>query len=157
MNMFGAELDNQLVLAFRESPAEQATAAENRRILMDALEALAAGDADAFWSIFSPDVVFHEAACLPYGGEHHGLAATQQAFGRMTQLFSQIRAEVEAVSAARDIALLYQTITFRVRATGATGSLPVTEMYRFRDGKVVEWRALYFDADMVAGALAGRA
>jgi ketosteroid isomerase-like protein len=157
MNMFGAELDNELVLAFRESPAEQATAAENRRILMDALEALAAGDADAFWSIFSSDVVFHEAACLPYGGEHRGLAATQQAFGQMTQLYSQMHAVIEAVSAARDIALLYQTISFRVRATGATGSLPVTEMYRFRDGKIVEWRALYFDADMVAGALAGRA
>jgi hypothetical protein len=31
--------------------------------------------------------------------------------------------------------------------------LPVAELFRFRDGKVVEWRALYFDACMVSKAI----
>ena len=56
---------------------------------------------------------------------------------------------------ARDIAVLYQTITFRVKENGNSGSLPVAEVFRFKGGKVVEWRALYFDSDMVAKALTG--
>ena len=151
--MFGEETVNEMILRYREAPEDEATAARNRRILMEALDALVAGDADAFWSIFDADVVFYEAPCLPYGGAHEGLEATQQAFTRMGQAYSHMRAEMEAVLAARDIAILYQTITFKVRANGETGSLPVCEMYRFRDGKVVEWRALYFDSNMVAQAL----
>jgi hypothetical protein len=30
------------------------------------------------------------------------------------------------------------------------------EMFRLRDGKVVEWRAFYFDSSMVAAALGAR-
>jgi len=61
----------------------------------------------------------------------------------------------ERFLAAEDIVILYQTISFRVRENGNTGSLPVAEMFRFRDGKVIEWRALYFDACMVARAING--
>lgn len=153
MSMFGDETANELILRYREAGEDVAAAAGNRRILMDALDALAAGDLDAFWSIFHPDVVFHEASRLPYGGAHQGLAATKAAFARMGQAYSRMRAEIEAVLAARDIAVLYQTITFQVKANGNTGSLPVAEMFRFRDAKVVEWRALYFDSGLVAEAL----
>jgi ketosteroid isomerase-like protein len=155
MSMFGDETADELILRYREPPQDEAIAARNRRTLMDALDALAAGNLDAFWSIFDADVVFHEAPCLPYGGVHQGLEATKQAFERMGRMYSSMRAELEAVLAARDIAILYQTITFKVRDNGNTGSLPVAEMYRFRDGKVVEWRALYFDSNMVAQALSG--
>lgn len=154
--MFGEETANALILRYREIPPDEATAARNRAALMRALDALEAGDLDGFWSVFDPDVVFHEAPCLPYGGAHRGLAATQQAFYRMGEAYSHMRAEIEAVLASQDMAILYQTIEFRVRATGAAGALPVTEMFRFRDGKVVEWRAFYFDSAMVAQALTGR-
>ena len=70
-------------------------------------------------------------------------------------MYSKMRNEIEAVLAARDIVVLYQTITFTVRSNGNTGSMPIAEMLRFRSGKVVEWRALYFDSNMVANALAG--
>jgi ketosteroid isomerase-like protein len=153
MNMFGQETTSEMILRYRDPPQDEAVAVSNRRTLMEAVDRLAAGDLDGFWSIFHPDVVFHEAACLPYGGAHRGLDATKQAFGRMGQAYSRMRAELEAVLASRDIAVLYQTITFQVRDTGKTGSLPVAEMFRFRDGKVVEWRALYFDSSQVAEAL----
>lgn len=153
MDMFGQETANELIVRYREAPQDEVIAANNRKTLMAALDALEAGNLDGFWSIFDDDVVFHEAPCLPYGGAHKGLEATKQAFSRMGQTFSRMRAELEAVLAARDIAILYQSITFEVRNNGNTGSLPVAEMFRFRDGKVVEWRALYFDSNMVAKAL----
>jgi hypothetical protein len=153
-NMFGPDMISELILHYRESP-DEAIATKNRATLMDALDALAVGNVDAFWSIFDEAVVFHEAPGLPYGGVHKGLAATKQAFVRMSQVYSHMRAELEAVLASREIAVLYQTIAFRVRENGNTGSLPVAELFRFRDGKVVEWRALYFDSNMVAKAING--
>ena len=152
-NIFSPDTANDLIMRYREKPEDQAIVARNRKTLTEALEALEAGNVDGFWSIFADDVVFYESSCLPYGGAHVGLEATKQAFGRMSQLYSSVRAEIEAVLAAGDIAIEYQTITLRVRDTGEAVSLPVSEMFRFRDGKVVEWRAFYFDPCMVAKAI----
>ena len=35
--------------------------------------------------------------------------------------------------------MVYQTITFRIRANGNTFTIPMAEMFRFRGGKVIEW------------------
>jgi len=156
MDAFMEDSDLEMVLAYRQQPEDPAVAARNRRILLEALDAIAAGNVEDFWSIFDPEVVFHEASCLPhYGGEHRGLAATQQAFERMSSVFSKTRSVFETVLAGGDLAILYQTITFEVAANGNAGTLPVAELFRFRDGKVVEWRALYFDSAMVAKAISG--
>jgi ketosteroid isomerase-like protein len=127
----------------------------NRKILMTAFDALAAGDVEGFWSIYDPDVVFHEPSSLPYGGAHKGLKATQQAVSRMSGAYAQMRTTFEEIVFARDIALAYQTITYRMKGNGNTGTMPVAELYRFREGKVIEWRALYADPALLAAAIAG--
>lgn len=147
--------DHKVTLQYRDQPGYDATADQNRTVLTRALDALAQGDSAPFWAIFDPDVTFHEASCLPYGGTHQGIEATRRAYGHMSSHYSAMRSVMEAVLASRDIVMLYQTITFEVAANGNTGSLPVVELFRFRNGKVVEWRALYFDACMVAKALSG--
>lgn len=140
---------------FRDTPEPDHEAARNRALIEGALEQVLAGNFDGFWDIFSPGVTFHEAACLPYGGAHVGLEATKAAYARMGSTFARMSSVLEAVMASRDLAILYQTITFEVAATGRTGSFPVCEIFRFRDGKVIEWRANYFDADLMARAIAG--
>ena len=147
--------ESSIVVRYHDMPVVDKVAEKNRQTLLGAIDKLLKGDAEGFWSIYDPDVVFYEASCLPYGGAHKGIAATRQAFGHMEQTFGGMHSEFEAVLAAEDIVILYQTITFRVRENGNTGSLPVAELFRFRDGKVVEWRALYFDACMVSQAIKG--
>jgi ketosteroid isomerase-like protein len=147
--------DLAMVLQFRDAPGFDETAARNRETLIAALGRIEAGDFAAFWDIFDPDVTFHEAACLPYGGAHRGLEATQRAYASLCACYSDMHSTMEAVLASRDLCILYQTITFRVAANGQGGTLPVCEIFRFRDGRVTEWRACYFDADFVARALAG--
>ena len=153
MDQIDGDSDLAMRLLYREVPADERVAESNRQAVMNALDAVAAGDFEPFWAMFDKDVVFHEAGCLPYGGAHQGLEATKQAYAHLSSLYSNMRAVMEAVLAARDIVIIYQTITFRVKANGNTGTLPVSEMLRFRNGKVVEWRALYFDSNMVARAL----
>jgi len=147
--------DQDIVPLFRATPDHDEEAAGNRALLVGALERILAGEFDRFWDIFDPDVTFHEAACLPYGGAHRGLEATRAAYGRMAATFSKMRSVMEAVLASRDVVILYQTITFEVAANGRTGSFPVCEIFRFQQGKVIEWRANYFDADFMARAIAG--
>ena len=141
-------------LLYREHPGSDAVAAENRAILAGAIDSVLAGDRDAYWAIYHPDAVFHEADCLPYGGAHRGIEAIKTGYGMIHQVFDGVHALFEELLAAGDIVIAYQQIDFRVRKNGRTGSFPVAELFRFRDGKVIEWRALYFDADMVTRALA---
>jgi ketosteroid isomerase-like protein len=142
-----------LVLDYRDHPAFDETARANRQAIVDAMDAMAAGDADAFWSLFDPEVTFYEASCLPYGGAHQGLEATQKAFSLLCEQFSKMHSEFEAVLASRDIVILYQRIAFEAAKTGKSGGFPVAELFRFRNGKIVEWRAHYFDACAMAEAL----
>ena len=142
-----------LVLGYKGHPAYDATAEANRQAIVDAMDAMAGGDADSFWSLFDPDVTFFEASCLPYGGAHRGLAATQQAFAKLAASFAKMHSEFEAVLASRDIVILYQHIDFEAAGTGKTGAFPVAELFRFRDGRIIEWRAHYFDACAMAEAL----
>ncbi len=142
-----------LVLDYQGHPAFDATAEANRQAIVDSMEAMAAGDADSFWALFDPDVTFYEAACLPYGGAHKGLEAVQQAFGKLAASFSKMHSEFEAVLASRDIVILYQHIQFEAATTGKTGGFPVAELFRFKDGRIIEWRAHYFDACAMAEAL----
>ncbi|MCB2076649.1 MAG: nuclear transport factor 2 family protein [Novosphingobium sp.] len=151
----GNEPEAAMVPEFRDHPAYDETAQANRKILTDALDALLEGREDAFWAIFDPEVTFHEASCLPYGGAHVGLEATKKAYAFLCEHFSKMRSVMEAVLASRDVVMIYQTITFEAADTGKSGTLPVAELFRLRDGKVIEWRAHYFDACMVAEALRG--
>ena len=49
--------------------------------------------------------------------------------------------EFHEVLTAGDYCILYQTIAFTVAANGNQGGFPVAEMCRFRNGRIVEWRA----------------
>jgi ketosteroid isomerase-like protein len=144
-----------MTLQYREKREDSETVRRNRQAILDMLDAADAGSSDALWNIMDPDVTFHEAACLPYGGAHRGLEATRRGYARLSETFSELKTVIEAVLAERDMVIVYQTITFRARASGNSGTLPVAELFRFRGGKVIEWRALYFDADLVATAIFG--
>ena len=150
-----AETDLHMVALYNQSPGPDETARANRGALIEAFEAIRAGDQAPFLAMLDPEVTFHEAACLPYGGSHVGLEATLAAYQKMTETFSDMRTVCEDVLTSGDLCILYQTITFTVKANGNKGTLPVAEMFRFRDGRIIEWRANYFDADLVARAIRG--
>lgn len=147
--------DFEMILEYRDSPGVDATALANRQALIQAFDQMLAGDEAPFWALFDDEASFHEASCLPYGGDHRGIAAVRKAYAEMSATYSGMRTVFHEVLTAGEYCILYQTITFRVAANGNSGTLPVAEMFRFRSGKIVEWRANYFDADLVARAIRG--
>lgn len=148
------DLAYRLNLAYRENPPSGEDTERNRQNLVAALDLLVAGDKEPFWALFDPEMSFHEAECLPYGGSYHGLEVAQKAHGQVYDLFDRIHIELEQIMAAGDLAIAYATMTYRVRKNGRTGTFTLAELYRFRGGKVIEWRIHYFDASKVAEALA---
>ena len=155
MSLFGEESDFQLVLQYRDAPGGDQIAAKNRQTLLVAFEALLQEKGEEFWKILDRDIVFHEPGCLPWGGVYRGVEATIKAHANNHVVFDRVRAVFESVSAAEDIAMVYQTITFRVRANGNICTMPMAEMFRFRDGKVIEWRELFFDPWALTQAITG--
>ena len=141
-------------LRYRDGEPSGEDTEQNRRNLLAAMDKMVAGDKEALWTLFSPDVVFHEAECLPYGGSHHGIEATRAAHATIYGYFDQIHIDLQQILTAGDLAIAYAWMTYRVRKNGRTGNFPLAEVYRFRGGKVIEWRVHYFDASKVAEALA---
>src|SRR5690349_4045533 len=92
-----ANPNQAMVLDFRAAPGFDATAEANRSLLVGALEQIEAGNFEAFWDIYDPDVTFYEASCLPYGGENRGIEATKRAYVQLSATFSEMRAVMEAV------------------------------------------------------------
>jgi ketosteroid isomerase-like protein len=143
----------ELKIRFRDTAGLGGVARRNREAIMGAYEALAAGNVEAWWSVFDPDVAFYEAACLPYGGTHRGLEAAKKANAGIFEAYDWSEAVIEDIAASGDMTIAYLQFTCRGKATGKTTSFPIAELYRFRDGKVVEWRACYFDVTLALDVL----
>ncbi len=147
--------DQELVLEYKSGKGVDAAALANRQALIDVFDQLLRGEEEGFWAMFDPDATFHEASCLPYGGTHKGLAAIKAGYLQMCATFSAMRSEFHEILTAGDYCILYQTIEFTVAANGNQGGFPVAELFRFKDGKIVEWRANYFDACLMAKLIKG--
>jgi len=140
-------------LNYRDAAPSGEDAEGNRAKVMDAIGRLAAGEEEPFWAMFDTDVMFHEAECLPYGGTHVGLEATRHAHDTIYEYFDKIHIELDQILAAGDLVIAYAQMSYGVRKNGLSGKFPLAEVFRFKGGKVIEWRLHDFDASSVAKAL----
>lgn len=146
--------DYAIRLGYRDDPPSPEDTERNRENLLAAIDCLVKGEKEPFWALFDPEMTFHEAECLPYGGSYYGLEVAQKAHDQVYELFDRIHIELEQILAAGDLAIAYCTMRYRVRKNGLTGEFTLAEVYRFCAGKVIEWRIHYFDAGKVAQAIA---
>lgn len=146
--MSGEQTAFELVIS---APAafDTAAAERNRKVLADAYAAVLAGNESAVFDCCADDVVFIEAASLPYGcvtkGVEEAKAGVAGAFGAWVKL----KCEIEEFVAAGDIVIAYMHVTAQARATGQIYEGPTAEMFRLKDGKIVEWRVIYWDTHRV--------
>jgi ketosteroid isomerase-like protein len=149
-------MGRSLTLAYRDDEAFGEVAQANRKILTDALDQVIAGNVDAFYNVFDPDVTYIIPESMPYGGTFHGLEATRRAHSSIGDNYLSVDCTMEAVLASRDICIMYQTVDFETKGNGNKVTLPIAEVYRFRDGKVIEWVVCYSDAAQLAAAITGK-
>jgi uncharacterized protein len=125
---------------------------QNRQAIVAALRSIGAGDPSPFWALFDPNVEFHEADCLPFGGVHKGAEAARRAHASIRDYF-ELSPVLKQVLAGGDLVIAHIVVAMRAHITGKNATFPVNEIYQFRDGKIVNWRVLYFDSHLAVSLL----
>jgi ketosteroid isomerase-like protein len=124
-------------------------AARNRVAVIKAYEAQYTGDWDTWWNLFDPDVEFQEAASLPYGTSVKGIEAAKQGVAGLFATWKELDMTIHEFVAGGDIVIAYLRLKATSRKTGKVYEGDTAEFFRFRGGKVVEWKAIYWDTHRV--------
>ena len=107
-------------------------------------------DDDVNWLVQGPIDVFS------FFGQRRGKAAVLEIYREIGRKLRVTNVELEMLVVDGDRAAAMLRVTSVVRATGKVMSVRMSQFSRFRDGKMIEMRALCDSYDMVEQAL-GRA
>ncbi len=125
---------------------------ENVDIARHLFKAIEERDLAGVLAAYDPDVVIREAASLPYGGVYHGLEGALRHASGYAQAWAALQAPADM---ATDPVFLdageYAVVLWRQRGSASDGrklELTVVNIYKMRDGKIIE--SQMFHADMKA-------
>ena len=143
------EIPFELVLSRSLGMGATDVAAKNRRAVEDAYRAILKGEPGALFALLADDVQFHEAPSLPYGGSQKGIDGARAGVEGMFSAWSHLRVEIEEIAAGGDIVIAYLWMRAISRSSGDVYEGPTAELFRFKAGKIIEWRPIYWDTHRV--------
>jgi ketosteroid isomerase-like protein len=132
--------------------------ADNIDVVLQAFGAVERRDRDGLVALYHPEIEFHEAHSLPYGGTARGLEAVLEHAPKWAETWDPLQTEAEREMDPRVVAASGDEVVvlYRHRAVGATGEHfdgPVLGLYRVRDGKLARAQMFHFDTAAVVGFL----
>ncbi len=132
-------------------------------VVLAAFRAVETRDREALYALYHPEVEFHEAPSLPYGGAYRGRDALRQR-GEFTETWSSTWDPLQPTEAERsmDPRVVAASgdevvVLWRQRAVAPTGErfdAPVLGLYEVRDGKFARAQMFHFDTAAVVRFLA---
>jgi uncharacterized protein len=138
---------------------EDAAMSDAAEIVLRAFRAVEQRDYDALIALYHPEVEFHEARSLPYGGMSQGKEAVAadlgwlETWGPLQPTEGERRMDPQIISDdGRRVVALY-----RQRAVDRSGrriDLPVVGLYEVRDGKFARAQMFHFDTVAILEFLA---
>jgi ketosteroid isomerase-like protein len=112
------------------------------QLARDILELLSRGDAGPVNELADPGVEWHSFfAELADGGVYRGHEGTKRFMADINDAWDPVRGHVDAAHSADDTVVLVGRIHYRGRVSGVETEAPAAWLYKFRDGRVVLWRA----------------
>ncbi len=110
------------------------------------------GDVSAILAHLADDVVWSSPAVEPmrWGGTRHGRQETIGFFEGLNEQLSDPSLEISEYIADGDHVATFGTFSATVRQTGRRLTSPIAHYFRFRNGKVAEYRNYADTATMVA-------
>lgn len=109
-------------------------------------EAFARGDLGAVLAAFTPETIIVEAPGTPYPGTFQGAAGMQALLGQLMAFFETIELRPsQFFHDEGDWVAAHLVLSARLRATGQPISMPLIELWKVVDGKVLEVRPYYWD------------
>jgi ketosteroid isomerase-like protein len=120
---------------------------KSSKIVIAVLDLLAAGKLDAAVEYIADDFVCHEAASLPYAGDYRGKEGFLKLFALLGTTWKEFGFKIHDVIGEGDTCAVIETIWGKI--AGKPWEMPVVELWRIRDGKVIEATPYYHDAGLM--------
>jgi uncharacterized protein len=122
----------------------------NIDVVLQAFQAVEQRDPEALVAVYHPDIEFHDAPSLPYGGSQIGLQAVVEHGPAWANTWDPIQTQAERKMDPRVIAANDQEVVvlYHQRAVTLTGERfdnPVLGLYQLRDGKLQRAQMFHFD------------
>lgn len=120
---------------------------------LQVFEALGRGDATRLIELSDPEVERHSFfAQLREGGMYRGHPGLQEYVDDLQGAWEHVRAEVDDWLEVGDFAVFVGRIHYRGRASGLESASPAGWVFKFRDGKVLLFRA-FREPEQALGAV----
>jgi ketosteroid isomerase-like protein len=127
--------------------------AENFKVVAQYYECLfKTRDFNTMATLIEENAVYSQAEGLPYGGTYKGFNEWTKMFAKSTEFFD-LQIEKEPVyfsDASKNEVIIYFTINCKAKKSGKTLSMPVSEHFDLKDGKITAVRPFYFDTKQFA-------
>ena len=127
--------------------------ADNLKVIAKYYESLfKTRDFDALGALIADGAVYNQAIGLPYGGTYIGFSEWTKMFTKSTEFFDlQIEKEPVYLSdGSKNEVIIYFTINCRSKKSGKTMSVPISEHFDLKDGKITAVRPFYYDTKTFA-------
>ena len=115
---------------------------ENVELAREVMDALSRGDHARLVALADPEVEWRSFfAELGEGGVYRGLEGMRRYVDDLADAWEIVRADVDDEVGVGDVVLLVGRIHYRGKGSGAEDETPAGWMLKFRQGKVVRFRA----------------
>ncbi|MCD0470660.1 nuclear transport factor 2 family protein [Flavobacterium sp. JAS] len=106
----------------------------------------------AMSGLIEDGAIYSQAEGLPYGGTYKGFDEWTKMYAKSAEFFD-LEIEKEPVyfsDATKNEVIIYFTIKGRAKKSGKTLSIPISEHFDLKNGKIAAIRAFYFDTKQFA-------
>jgi ketosteroid isomerase-like protein len=114
---------------------------ENVELARKVLDALGKRDPSLLIALSDPEVEWHSFFALGEGGAYRGHDGARRYMSDLDDAWEVVRAEVDDALAVGDVAVLVGRIHYLGKGSGVESASPAGWMLKFRDGKVLCFRA----------------
>jgi ketosteroid isomerase-like protein len=121
---------------------------------MDAYASFVRGDIDGFFKGFDDKSELIEADSLPYGGVHRGIETARKALMSIGAVWGDINFQIAEVVTGEKYVVAFGRFSATARKSGKKVNMPLAEVWRIENNRVISVTPLYFDTAAAAAALA---
>jgi uncharacterized protein len=127
----------------------------NLDLIRGAYEAFGRGDVPAVLGVMDENIVWYEQEGFPYGGTYHGPEAVlHNVFMKLGTDWQDYQAVPDEYVVGDDAVVALGHYSGIYKKTGKSMRVPMSHVWKFRDGKAYEFRQ-YTDTALVQRALEG--
>ncbi len=98
-----------------------------------------------FAATLSDDVVLHQSPDLLWGGEYVGPKRYEEWARAMSAVFDQVDMREPQFFEGGDTVVIVGMLATRLRATGETMELPMTQVVTVKEGRITDFRPFYWN------------